>query len=252
MIKAIIIDDESKAIKSLQLRIERLFDDIEIVATAQSANDGKAVIDQHKPDLVFLDIEMPNGNAFALLKQFDSIDFAIIFVTAYNEYALQAIRISALDYILKPIDEDELVVAINKYRANYKSSIYPQKIEILTEAYQKYNSQSIRIALPTMGGIEYVHINQIVYCEADNNYSTIHLEGMPSILISKTLKFFEDVLKDFYFMRIHQSYLINLFKVVRFEKSNRGRVVLNNGATINLSKNKKEEFLEKISKLTRI
>jgi two-component system, LytTR family, response regulator len=213
MIKAIIIDDASKAIKSLQLRIERLFDDIEIVATAQSANDGKAVIDQHKPDLVFLDIEMPNGNAFALLKQFDSIDFAIILLRP------------TMNMLCRPSGSVPWIIS---------------------------NSQSIRIALPTMGGIEYVHINQIVYCEADNNYSTIHLEGMPSILISKTLKFFEDVLKDFYFMRIHQSYLINLFKVVRFEKSNRGRVVLNNGATINLSKNKKEEFLEKISKLTRI
>jgi len=249
MIKAIIIDDEIMAIKSLKLRIERLFDDINIVATAQSIIKGKAAIDKFKPDLVFLDIEMPKGNAFSLLEKFQSIDFKIIFVTAHNEYALQAIKISALDYILKPIDEDELLEAINKFRKNHKNELYPQKIKVLTEAYQKYNSQSIRISLPTMGGIEYALVNEIIYCEADNNYSTIHFEGQRSIVISKTLKFLEDILEEFYFIRVHQSFLINLFKVVRYEKSMRGRIIMNDGTTINISKNKKEEFLKRISKL---
>jgi two-component system LytT family response regulator len=252
MIKAIIIDDEAKAIKSLKLRIERLFSDISIVGTAQSARAGKLLIDEHVPDLVFLDIEMPNGNAFTLLEEFVSIEFTIIFVTAYNEYAVQAIKISALDYLLKPIDEEELIAAINKYRSQHKKTDYPKRINKLSEAYQQFNSQSFRVALPTMGGVEYVLINQIIYCEADDNYSSIHLEGVPPILISKTLKYLEDSLSDFFFMRVHQSFLVNLFKVVKFEKGQRGRIVMSDGATINLSKNKKEEFLSRISTLTTI
>lgn len=252
MIKAIIIDDETKAIKSLKLRIDRLFPDISIVGTAQNARAGKQLIDAHAPDLVFLDIEMPNGNAFTLLEQFETIDFAIIFVTAYNEYAIQAIKISALDYLLKPIDEEELIEAINKYRSQHPKTDYSQRINKLSETYQQFNSQSFRIALPTMGGIEYVMINQILFCEADNNYSVIHLEGLPSIVISKTLKYLEDSLAEVFFMRVHQSYLVNLFKVVRFEKGNRGRIVMSNGETINLSKNKKEEFLNRIAALNSI
>jgi len=252
MIKAIIIDDEAKAIKSLKLRIERLFSDIAIVGTAQSARAGKLLIDEHSPDLVFLDIEMPNGNAFTLLEQFESIEFTIIFVTAYNEYAVQAIKISALDYLLKPIDEEELIESINKYRLQHTKTDYPQKINKLSEAYQQFNSQSFRVALPTMGGVEYVMVNQILFCEADNNYSVIHLEGVPPIVISKTLKYLEDSLGEFFFMRVHQSFLVNLFKVIRFEKGNRGRIVMSDGATINLSKNKKEEFLSRISTLTSI
>lgn len=252
MIKAIIIDDEAKAIKSLRLRIERLFSDISIVGTAQSVKDGKLLIDEYNPDLVFLDIEMPNGNAFTLLEQFDSIEFSVIFVTAYNEYAVQAIKTNALDYLLKPIDEDELIVAINKFRTQHKKTDYPQRVNKLAEAYQQFNSQSFRVALPTMGGVEYVMVNQILYCEADNNYSVIHLEGVPPVVISKTLKYLEDSLSDFFFMRVHQSFLVNLFKVIRFEKGNRGRIVMNDGAIINLSKNKKEEFLTRISTLTSI
>jgi two-component system LytT family response regulator len=252
IIKAIIIDDEIKSIKSLKIRIERLFDDIKVVATARSAHDGKEAIDMFKPDLVFLDIEMPNGNAFTLLERFDSIDFKIIFVTAHSEYALQAIKMSALDYILKPIDEDELVEAINKFKSDFNKSGDQQRIKDLTENYRKFNSQAIRIALPTMGGTGYVMVNKIIYCEADSNYSIIHYDDMPKQMISKTLKYLEETLGDFNFMRVHQSYLVNLYKVVRFEKSKRGRIVLSDGTTIGLSPNKKDEFLDRMSKLTSI
>ena len=252
MIKAIIIDDEIKSIKALNIRIDRLFDDIKVVATARSAQDGKEAIDNFKPDLVFLDIEMPNGNAFTLLERFDSIDFKIIFVTAHSEYALRAIKMSALDYILKPIDEDELVEAINKFRSNFNKSGDQQRIKELSENYRKFNSQAFRIALPTMGGTEYVMVNKIIYCEADSNYSIIHYDDMPKQMISKTLKYLEDILGDFNFMRVHQSYLINMYKVIRFEKSKRGRIVLSNDTTIGLSPNKKDEFLTRMSRLTSI
>ncbi len=191
------------------------------------------------------------GEAFLLLGDFDA---ALTHYQKANKLynAIDDKRGIALDYILKPIDEDELITSINKFRSEYHGEEYPQRIKKLTDAYQKYNNQSIRIALPTMGGVEYVQINQIIYCEADNNYTIVHLDDGSPKVISKTLKYFENILGEMFFMRVHQSYLVNLFKVVRFEKSNRGRICLGDGTTINLSQNKKEEFLDKISKLTSI
>lgn len=145
-----------------------------------------------------------------------------------------------------------MVEAINKFRLHYNKSGDHQKLKGLSENYRKFNSQALRIALPTMGGIDYVMVNQIIYCEADGNYSIIHYDDSSKQVISKTLKYLEEILDDFNFMRVHQSYLINMYKVIRFEKSKRGRIVLSNDTIIGLSPNKKDEFLNRMSRLSSI
>jgi two-component system LytT family response regulator len=244
MLRAIIIDDEQKGINSLRLLMEKFVTDVKIVAESTNARLGVTLIDDYKPEIVFLDINMPHLNGFELLQKLSFRDFNLIFTTAHQEYALKAIKSKALDYLLKPIDIDDLQTALNKVRKNHQTKAQlPDLLKLLGEM-EKENK--LRLPINTKDGIENVNIEEIVRLEADSNYTLVHMANKTVYKVSKTLKDFESPLcfKDSMFMRIHQSHIINLKHVVKYTKGEPGLVQMKDNYRIPLSKNKKEEFLK--------
>jgi len=245
MIKAIIIDDELKSRESLKMILQQNFPQITIIQLADSVKSGFDVINQTHPDLVFLDIEMPFASGFELLEKFNRIDFEIIFVTAYENYAIKAIKFSALDYILKPVDIDDLREAISRAQKKIEEkATEPIRYKELL-ANLKQPSGFTKIAIPSAEGLSFLNINDIVVCIADVNYTRIHLLNNEKILVSKTLKEFEDILSDFNFFRIHNSALVNLSHVVKYIKGEGGFIKTVDGSTYEVSRRKKNSFLEK-------
>jgi two-component system, LytTR family, response regulator len=241
--KAVIIDDEVNAAKSLESIIKMEFEDIQVVAMAHDVQRGIEKIRSEKPHLVFLDIEMPNANAFDLLKKFDKIDFEIVFVTAYNEYAIKAIKFSALDYLLKPVDIDELHEAIKKF----KNKINISKEEQINMLVQNYGQPQIeKIAIPETDGVSFVTIKEIVRCESDGNYTRFFMQSGEKLISSKTLGDYEEMLSGQGFFRIHRSHLINTTHIVKFVKSEGGSVIMSDKSEVEISRRKKQEFLEQV------
>lgn len=238
MIKTIIIDDEKKAIDNLKILLTEFCKDIEIVGTASSIKDGLTIITSKKPDLVFLDVEMPYGTGFDLISQLNVIDFQVIFVTAYNQYALQAIKVNALDYILKPIDIDELKKAVEKIELNVKED---NRLDSLITSLKDSSSPS-KIALADDGGYTMVNIDNIIRCEASINYTVFHIENSKSITVSKTLKDFEEILPKEKFVRVHQSHLVNLDKILKYYKTDGGYVLMSDNQTVTVSRRKRVDL----------
>ncbi len=239
-IKAIIIDDEERARRTLQLMLENFCPNIEILGAYKSVPEGVLAINKKNPDIVFLDIEMPEYNGFELLGFFKEVTFEIIFVTAYNQYALKAFEVSAVDYLLKPIDGDLLAKAIEKAAKRIGNSQTFENIETL-----KDNTETDifrRIALPVAEGLLFIEIEDIVYLEAEGAYTNLYLANKESIFVSKRLNYFEDLLnnrKSFY--RCHRSFIININFVKKLNR-NEGHLTLDNGKNIPLSRDKKNEF----------
>ena len=246
MIKVIIIDDEKHAIVTLQHELGK-FSDVQVLAVTQKSNDAKALIEQHKPDLVFIDIEMPFMNGFEVLEQFENITFKVVFTTAYNQYAIKAIRMNALDYLLKPIDSDELRAALDMYINNEMSSSSEQ-IQQLSQ----FNSGKITdtLALSTQEGLHFVKTDDIMYLEASGCYTYIFMHNNTKHLVSKNLAVFEEVLKDnpIYF-RPHKSHIINLKFIKQYIRGEGGELIMQNNSSITLSRNKKQEFLGLFNKV---
>jgi two-component system, LytTR family, response regulator len=240
--KAIIIDDEKDSRDILASYLKKYCPDVTICGFGESVATGLEEINKHQPDIVFLDIEMPYGNGFDLLDKIDSITFETIFVTAFNNYAIQALNQSAAYYLLKPIDIDELVKAVEKIRKERGEKNYMQHARVLLE--NKKPGANQKIMLPTMEGFEIVDISTILYCEAADNFTKFYFEQSQPTLICRTLKYFEDVLKDHRFLRIHRSYLINPDFVVRYSKGKGGYVTMKNNQELEVSPNKKKEFLD--------
>ena len=210
MTKVVLVDDEQHSRDFLKRVLESRFTDLEITAVCRNAQEAEDAIQQFKPDLVFLDVELGKGQtSFELLKKISPINFDIIFVTAYNQYAIQAIKFSAIDYLLKPIDEDELDTAIEKFR-NKKSKVDSNKIESLLAAWTNPGNQQNKMPLPTMTGYDLVTIADIVSCEGVSNQTLLVQDNKKEIIISMTLKECEDLLTPYRFFRVHKSYLINL------------------------------------------
>lgn len=245
MINAIIIDDEKKCVSLLSKMFEKHFPDINLVAISNNAGDGIKLITQHEPDLVFLDIEMPVKNGFDMLNELEEINFEIIFTTAYNQYAIKAIRFSALDYLLKPIDEEELHEAINRYKLKKKSSRNDQ-ISLLFDNLKNLNNAYSKISVSTSEGVIFLNVNDIIYCEATGSYTQFFLRNKEKLLTSRTLKDFEDMLTEHNFYRIHNSYLVNLNEIKRYIRGEGGTVIMSNGNEVQVSRRKKEEFLKKL------
>ena len=258
MIRAIIIDDEEKGRKLLINLLENYCDDIEIVATAGSARDGISVINKHNPDIVFLDIVMPGGDGFSVLENIKKITFEVIFTTAYDHYAIKALRFSALDYLLKPINIDELQDAVKKMVSkiyNKKSHNINNSLEIFLKN-RALESDQKKIGLTTQNGILFVFIRDIVLCKAEGNYTIFHFsDSRNKELVSKTLKEFDELLSEFNFFRIHRSYLVNLKHIKEYCRSNHdceiegdgGYVVLDNNIQVPVSRDKKKLLLERFS-----
>lgn len=245
-IKAIIIDDELSSLRNLQQKLNEFCPSVHVVATAQKPEEAILLINHHKPDVIFLDIEMPKMSGFRMLEELGEANFEIIFTTAYNHYAVEAIRIAAFDYLLKPIAIKELQTAVerlNKLR-NYQTR---EKIDILKSSLNEKKTQDDKIAISTSEGLEFIPIKNILHIESSSNYSKIYLQNEKTIMVTKLLKDFEDMLIPYHFYRIHNSHLINLNYIQKYLRGNGGRVIMQDGTTIEVARRKKEEFLKMIA-----
>ncbi len=230
MLTAGIIDDEPRVADSLKKIIEKyLSKKIRVVFVAHSVKESLSQIHQHKPSIVFLDVEMPGENGFELFSHFDNPDFKVVITTAYKEYAINAIKHSALDYLLKPINHIELLELIKKLEKQEQNSRYKFQLDTLVSHLNSGTEALSKIALPTQSGIEFVKVNNIVYCQAENSYSTIHTSLNEAIVVTKTLKTLEELLPENMFLRIHKSYLVNRNYIKSFHRAGGQGVMLENG-----------------------
>ncbi|MCM4161298.1 response regulator transcription factor [Antarcticibacterium flavum] len=246
MIKAVIIDDELNARELLEKTLVKYFPNrFNIVAKCDSVDAGVMAIKNYEPQLVFLDIQMPEKNGFELFKSFEAINFEVIFTTAHNQFAIKAIKRSALDYLLKPINHMDLAEAVKKFEKKNAGNFAQKKLALLLENLNVNDQNVSKIAFPTTDGFELIHTNQILYCKAESNYCCIKkIEGSTK-LAAKTLKFVEEILPTNTFKRIHKSYVINLNYVVRYHKANK-EIELTNGEKLPVSFRKEEEFINAI------
>jgi two-component system LytT family response regulator len=247
MYKAIIIDDEENALEMLEWQIKNNFENIEVVALCNSADAGIAAIKKHKPELVFLDIEMPNKNGFEVLNAFDEPAFDVIFTTAYNQFAIKAFKFAAFDYLLKPIDVDDLKEAVSRY-GKKKSSSLKDQFKLMMEQYSPPQT-SARIALNTADGMIMVKPDMIVRCQSLSNYTRIFLDDGKSLVVTKTLKEVEETLSNYSFYRIHNSHFINLNHIQRYVKQDGGYVVMTDNEEIAIARNRKDGFMEHFARI---
>lgn len=244
--KGIIVDDEAKSRSMLKTLCEEYCEGLEIVGLAASVDEGLDLIQSSSPQIVFLDIHMPIKNGFQLLEAFNGRPpFSVIFTTAYDQYALKAFKLSAVDYLLKPIDIDALMRAVKKAAKYHQTNDSTRRLELLKEALEKDPIQ--KIALTTLDGFTFVDYDEIVRCEAQGNYTDVRLVDGSSLLITKTLKHYEDILIDKDFFRVHKSHLVNLNFIRRFVKGRQGMIEMTDGQLIEVSLRKKEALLEKLA-----
>jgi two-component system LytT family response regulator len=239
--KALIVDDEASNRENLQTLLKTYADDVQVCAVAESVAEAIGAIKQHQPQLVFLDIQLHTETGFDLLKQLGEINFEIIFITAYNQYAIQAIKFSALDYLLKPIDIDELTAAIDKARRSIQQKQKNERLGYLLEYLKDENKATPRIALPMLGETRYVNIADIIRCEADNTYTRFILNNGEKILVSKTLKEYADMLTGHRFLRTHQTHLVNMAYIKSWLREDGGSLLLTDQTKIPISKLNREK-----------
>lgn len=244
--KAVIIDDEKDSRQILANYLTKYCPDVTVCGFGESVATGLDAIKQHNPDIVFLDIEMPYGNGFDLLEKADDHSFETVFVTAFGNYAIQALNQSAAYYLLKPIDIDELVKAVEKIKKERSDLSYTQHARVLLDNMRSNGQQ--KIMLPTLEGFEIVPISKILYCEAADNFTKFYFDEGQPLMICRTLKYFEDVLQPHGFLRIHRSYMINPSFVIRYSKGKGGYVTMKNNQELEVSANKKQEFLSLFEK----
>jgi two-component system, LytTR family, response regulator len=249
MISCIIIDDEKKARETFEKIIERYLPDrVKIVYSAVSVKDGVFAIHKYNPELVFLDIEMPEENGFKLFEYFEKITFGVVFLTAYKNYAIDAIRYAALDYLLKPLDYIDLLDVISRYEKKMKENTFTDRIRVLMSNLNSGADIQAKIALPTLKGYVMEKINNIVYCEADENYTKIFTVSGQPIIVSKTMKVVEELLPPEYFFRIHKSYIVNLNYVRSYDRSEGHRITLENGTVLDVATRRTDEFLKVLTR----
>ena len=244
-LKAILVDDELNSLQNLQLKIQEFCPEIRVVAQTQRPEDAILLIQQHKPDVIFLDIEMPRMSGFKMLEQISELDFEIIFITAYNHYAINAIRISAFDYLVKPVSIRDLQQTV-EWLGHFAQKKSGERAEILKRNLANPRTQDDQIAIPTNDGLEFLQIRQIIRIESSSNYSKLILLNGQQLLVTRQLKDFEELLGDYRFYRIHHSHLINLSYIAKYVRGDGGQVTMRNGDIIDVSRRKKEVFLKLI------
>ena len=242
MITAILIDDEVSGLEVLKLAIEKYCPNVEIAGVYDSPEKGLAAIKEINPDLVFLDVQMPGMSGFDVLQQASPVTFDVIFVSAHNQYAIKAIHFSALDYLLKPVDVDELIHAVNKIKERPTQNSSYQYQSVINNIQLKAGKIG-KLAVPSLAGIDFFNIQDIIYCKADSSYTTIVLKDSAEVIVCKNLKDFENILIDSGFCRVHHSYLVNLSHVQKYIKGDGGYIVLTGNHHVTISRRKKEEFL---------
>jgi two-component system LytT family response regulator len=240
-LNAVLIDDEKNGIENLRQLLQTYCPSVTVLATAMNADEGRQIILQHQPDIVFLDIQMPGKTGFDLLQSLPHHHFEVIFVTAYDQYGIQAVKFAAVDYLLKPIDIAELERAVQ--RAADKTRLKKQNLQLenlLQLVKQQQHKEQHRIALPTLKETRFVFTRQIVRCESSNSYTSFVLEDGEKLLVSKPIFEYEEILKDYGFVRCHQSHLVNIQYVKSWVKEEGGYLLLENGQQVAVSKNKKD------------
>lgn len=245
-LKAIIIDDERNSLQNLQQKLAEFCPDITIAATAERPEEAIGIIRQHNPDVLFLDIEMPRMNGFRMLEELDDYNGEIIFTTAYDHYAVDAIRISAFDYLTKPVSIAELQHAVARL-LKHRQQHTRERFEILKQSMQQSKSPEDRMAIPSGDGLDFVQIKMIIRIESSSNYSRIFFTGGRSMLVTRLLKDFEEMLMPYRFFRVHHSHLINLAHINKYIKGEGGHVIMSNGDQIDISRRKKEEFMKLVA-----
>lgn len=244
MTRAIIIDDELESRNTINNILKNFCENISVVGQAGNVAEGIKIISNEKPDVVFLDIQMPDGTGFDLLEKIAPVEFNVIFVTAYDQYALKAIKFSALDYILKPVDPQQLIDAANKIKEPGSDvNTITHKIQTLLRNKNGFE----RITLPTFEGFRFINIKDIIRCEADNNYTNFYLNSGEKILVTKTLKEYDETLSGLDFVRVHQSHLVNIKFVDRYIKGDGGTLVMADGSQVDVSRRRKDDFLSRMT-----
>lgn len=242
---AIVIDDEIHSIESLIWELEPLQDQVTVVGTTTDPREGLALLRTHTPDLVFLDIEMPGMNGFEMLGTLDHIAFDIIFTTAYDQFALRAFEINATDYLLKPVSEDALRKAISKVQTR---KIHKTTVDYLADLLRNIATEHPelrKVALPTLEGLLFIRIEEIVRCESESNYTHVHTIKGERFMISRTMKEIEEMIRDTRFLRVHHSHLVNLSYVREYHKGKGGSLLLEDRSVIPVSRHRKHELLDK-------
>tara|TARA_R110000868_G_scaffold251442_2_gene508238 strand:+ start:79 stop:825 length:747 start_codon:yes stop_codon:yes gene_type:complete len=246
MLKALIVDDEQHCIDRLERLLESSTHDIRIIAYCKTIDEAKKEIAKIAPDILFLDVQLGNETGFDLLSHLDSIDFEVIFTTSYDKYALKAIKFSALDYLLKPIDNTDLDNALQKLLQRKSLKETSQKIDILFHNFKENNMSSKRIAIPTVEGFTMMDTKEIIRFQSDANYTHIHTLSNKKITASKTIKYFEDILDENMFFRVHKSHLINLDYIETYTKGKGGHITLSDKTKIEVAVRRKDELLQKL------
>lgn len=246
MLTAIIIDDETNSRNALRQKLSNHCPGVSIIAECENGEEGIKNIEEKKPDIVFLDVEMPRMNGFTMLQQLKNRNFEVIFITAYDHYAIKAIKFSALDYLVKPVEVEELKIAVEKVTQKRNQPAVNHRMELLLQNFLDEKSAHQRIAISSMEGLQFVTTDEIIYLEANSNYTSFFLTGNRKITATKTLKDFEELLPVSIFIRIHHSYLINKNGVEKYIKGEGGQVVMKNGITLDVARRKKEEFMKAI------
>jgi len=244
MINTIAIDDEKHCLATLSLLVKKYCPEVVLTSLCKSAAEGLEAIWQHQPDLVLLDVEMPNMNGFTMLEQLTDIPFSVIFTTSYDQYAIRAIRYSALDYLLKPVDPNELQSAIRKYGQQQPAGTTAQIRHLLDQVSGRGNALS-RLAVPSIDGFEFIPVEKLVYCEANDNYTHFYLHAGKKIIASRSLKDIEEQLAPFtHFVRVHHSYMVNMNQVTRYVRGEGGHLIMSDGSMVPVSRSRKESLLK--------
>jgi two-component system, LytTR family, response regulator len=243
--KAIIVDDEPYCCEALSILLGRYCPQVEVTGIYYSGACALEQIREQRPQLLFLDIEMPRMNGFELLEKVKDLSFELIFTTSYDQYAIKAIRFSALDYLLKPIDREELQLSVQKVEQRLQAPL-PQQIDLLFQKLQNSVHPLSKIAIPTMEGLQMVTVEHIVHCASDSNYTILTLKSQQKVIASRTLKEIEELLEEYSFLRVHHSNLVNLNEVHKYIKGEGGYLVMSDGSSINVSRSRKEGLLRKL------
>jgi len=248
MIRCVLIDDESNSLEMMEWLLKTYCPQVTIEAMCNAADKGIEAINKYRPDVVFLDIEMPYMNGFDMLEQFDKLFFDVVFCTAYDQFALKAFKYSALNYLLKPVDPDDLKETIRRLEER-RSVPSRQQIEVLLQNIRQTTKPAVqRIALSTNDGMIFAATQEILYCQAESNYTTVVLTGGKKIMVSKVLKDIDEALAGPDFFRVHNSYLINLNHIRKFVRGEGGYVIMEDGTNISISRSRRQEFMEQFSK----
>lgn len=248
MIRCILVDDETNALEMMEWLLKTYCPNVEIMAMCNSAEQGIDAIHKFKPDVVFLDIEMPRMNGFDMLEQFDKLFFDVVFCTAYDQFAIKAFKYSALNYLLKPVDPDDLKATVERIEERKAIPTKEQFDLLLQNIHQPVKSTPQRIALTTNDGMIFVPTSDIIYCEAESNYTKVVLSGGKKIVVSKVLKDIDEALSGPDFCRVHSSFLINVNRIKKYVRGDGGYLIMDDDANISISRNRRQEFMDLFSK----